>query len=89
MIREVYSAVEPLLLEITDSTVYKRSDIELIEDVDKGLTLYKYNEETLSIPDYINTLMNEEDYDALALVVTNLSNKVDDLEARIIALENA
>lgn len=79
----------PVLFEVTERNVYKRSNVETIVDENKGITLYRYNEEVIPIKEYIATLMDTDDYDALVLVVDNLITKVDSLEARVLALENA
>lgn len=89
-IRQGYSTaevVEPL--EASESRVIVRKNIVSVYNELKDINFWTYEEYVYTIPEYIQILMNEEDYVSITGLIENLSNKVDSLETRIIALENA
>jgi len=72
-------------VEVNKDTVYIRSDIERIEEME--FSGWEYNEIQYPLQEYIETLANEEDTGMLALIVSMLMSEVDMLTARINSLE--
>lgn len=72
-------------IEVNIDTVYVRSNIEKIEEME--FSGWEYNEIQYAIHEYLEKLTNEEDSGMLALMVSMLMNEVDMLTARVTQLE--
>lgn len=68
-------------VEVNKDTVYIRSDIERIEEME--FSGWEYNEIQYPLQEYIETLANEEDTGMLALMVSMLMSEVDMLKIMI------
>lgn len=68
-------------VEVNKDTVYIRSDIERIEEME--FSGWEYNEIQYPLQEYIETLANEEDTGMLALIVSMLMSEVDMLKSEI------
>lgn len=68
-------------VEVNKDTVYIRSDIERIEEME--FSGWEYNEIQYPLQEYIETLANEEDTGMLALMVSMLMSEVDMLKMMI------
>ena len=68
-------------VEVNKDTVYIRSDIERIEEME--FSGWEYNEIQYPLQEYIETLANEEDTGMLALIVSMLMSEVDILKSEI------
>ena len=72
-------------IEVNIDTVYIRSNIERVEEME--FSGWEYNEIQYTIHEYLERLTNEEDSGMLALMVSMLMSEVDMLTARITQLE--
>lgn len=68
-------------IEVNVDTVYIRSDIERIEEME--FSGWEYNEIQYPLQEYVETLANEEDTGMLALIVSMLMSEVDMLKSEI------
>lgn len=68
-------------VEVNKDTVYIRSDIERIEEME--FSGWEYNEIQYPLQEYIEKLANEEDTGMLALMVAMLMSEVDMLKMMI------
>ena len=72
-------------IEVNIDTVYVRSNIEKIEEME--FSGWEYNEIQYAVREYLEKLTNEEDSGMLALMVSVLMSEVDMLTARVTQLE--
>jgi len=72
-------------IEVNIDTVYVRSNIEKIEEME--FSGWEYNEIQYAVREYLEKLTNEEDSGMLALMVSMLMSEVDMLTARVTQLE--
>lgn len=68
-------------IEVNVDTVYIRSEIERIEEME--FSGWEYNEIQYPLQEYVETLANEEDTGMLALIVSMLMSEVDMLKSEI------
>lgn len=68
-------------VEVNIDTVYIRSEIKRIEEID--FSGWEYNEIQYELREYISKLANEEDSSMLALMVSMLMSEVDMLKSEI------
>ena len=68
-------------VEVNIDTVYIRSEIKRIEEID--FSGWEYNEIQYELREYISKLANEEDSSMLALIVSMLMSEVDMLKSEI------
>ena len=68
-------------VEVNIDTVYIRSEIKRIEEID--FSGWEYNEIQYKLREYISKLANEEDSSMLALMVSMLMSEVDMLKSEI------
>ena len=73
------------IIEVNIDTVYVRSNIEKIEEME--FSGWEYNEIQYAVREYLEKLTNEEDSGMLALMVSMLMSEVDMLTARVTQLE--
>lgn len=72
-------------VEVNKDTVYIRSDIERIEEME--FSGWEYNEIQYPLQEYIETLANEEDTGMLALIVSMLMSEIDMLRTIVLGGE--
>ncbi len=68
-------------VEVNIDTVYIRSEIKRIEEID--FSGWEHNEIQYELREYISKLANEEDSSMLALMVSMLMSEVDMLKSEI------
>ena len=74
-------------IEIGKTNVYIRTNIERIEE--EEFSGWEYDEEIISIPEYISTLSDKNSVDITALLITGLMQEIDELKTKIEALEGS
>jgi hypothetical protein len=74
-------------IEIGKTNVYIRTNIERIEE--EEFSGWEYDEEIISIPEYISTLSDKNSVDVIALIITGLMQEIDELKTKIEALEGS
>ena len=74
-------------IEIGKTNVYIRTNIERIEE--EEFSGWEYDEEIISIPEYISTLSDKNSIDLIALLITGLMQEIDELKTKIEALEGS
>jgi hypothetical protein len=79
------TAIDVPSIEVNIDTVYIRTDIKKIEEID--FSGWEYNEIQYEIKEYISKLASEEDSSMLALMVSMLMSEVDMLKSKIKELE--
>ena len=74
-------------VEIGKTDVYIRTNVERIEsDEFEG---WEYDEEIISIPEYISTLSDKNSVDITALLITGLMQEIDELKTKVETLEGS
>jgi len=74
-------------IEIGKTNVYIRTNVEYIEE--EEFSGWEYDEEIISIPEYINTLSDKNSVDITALIITGLMQEIDELKTKVEALEGS
>jgi hypothetical protein len=74
-------------IEIGKTNVYIRTNVERIEE--EEFSGWEYDEEIISIPEYISTLSDKNSIDLIALLITGLMQEIDELKTKIEALEGS
>lgn len=74
-------------IEIGKTNVYIRTNIERIEE--EEFSGWEYDEEIISIPEYISTLSDKNSVDITALLITGLMQEIDELKTKVEALEGS
>jgi len=74
-------------IEIGKTNVYIRTNVEYIEE--EEFSGWEYDEEIISIPEYISTLSDKNSVDITALIITGLMKEIDELKTKIEALEGS
>lgn len=74
-------------IEIGKTNVYIRTNVEYIEE--EEFSGWEYDEEIISIPEYISTLSEKNSVDIIALIITGLMQEIDELKTKIEALEGS
>jgi hypothetical protein len=74
-------------IEIGKTNVYIRTNVERIEE--EEFSGWEYDEEIISIPEYISTLSDKNSVDVIALIITGLMQEIDELKTKIEALEGS
>ena len=74
-------------IEIGKTNVYIRTNVEYIEE--EEFSGWEYDEEIISIPEYISTLSDKNSIDTTALLITRLMQEIDELKTKIEALEGS
>lgn len=74
-------------IEIGKTNVYIRTNVEYIEN--EEFSGWEYDEEIISIPEYISTLSDKNSVDITALLITKLMQEIDELKTKVEALEGS
>jgi len=74
-------------IEIGKTNVYIRTNVEYIEE--EEFSGWEYDEEIISIPEYISTLSDKNSVDIIALLITGLMQEIDELKTKVEALEGS
>ncbi len=74
-------------IEIGKTNVYIRTNVEYIEE--EEFSGWEYDEEIISIPEYISTLSDKNSVDITALIITGLMQEIDELKTKVKALEGS
>ncbi len=74
-------------IEIGKTNVYIRTNVEYIEE--EEFSGWEYDEEIISIPEYISTLSDKNSVDVIALIITGLMQEIDELKTKVEALEGS
>ena len=74
-------------IEIGKTNVYIRTNVERIEE--EEFSGWEYDEEIISIPEYISTLSDKNSVDITALIITGLMQEIDELKTKVEALEGS
>lgn len=74
-------------IEIGKTNVYIRTNVEYIEE--EEFSGWEYDEEIISIPEYISTLSDKNSVDIIALIITGLMQEIDELKTKVEALEGS
>ena len=74
-------------IEIGKTNVYIRTNVEYIEE--EEFSGWEYDEEIISIPEYISTLSDKNSVDITALIMTGLMQEIDELKTKVEALEGS
>ena len=74
-------------IEIGKTNVYIRTNIERIEE--EEFSGWEYDEEIISIPEYISTLSDKNSVDIIALLITGLMQEIDELKTKVESLEGS
>ena len=74
-------------IEIGKTNVYIRTNVEYIEE--EEFSVWEYDEEIISIPEYISTLSDKNSVDITALLITGLMQEIDELKTKVEALEGS
>jgi hypothetical protein len=74
-------------IEIGKTNVYIRTNVEYIEE--EEFSGWEYDEEIISIPEYISTLSDKNSIDITALIITGLMQEIDELKTKVEALEGS
>ena len=74
-------------IEIGKTNVYIRTNVEYIEE--EEFSGWEYDEEIISIPEYISTLSDKNSVDVIALIITGLMQEIDELKSKVEALEGS
>lgn len=73
------------IIEVSKDTVYVRSDIKRVEEID--FSGWEYNEIQYGLQEYIENLTTTSDTESIALLLAMLMSEVDFLRLRVDALE--
>ena len=73
------------VIEVSKDTVYVRSDIKRVEEID--FSGWEYNEIQYGLQEYIENLTLSSDTESIALLLAMLMSEIDYLKDRIEALE--
>ena len=74
-------------IEIGKTNVYIRTNVEYIEE--EEFSGWEYDEEIISIPEYISTLSDKNSVDITALLITGFMQEIDELKTKVEALEGS
>jgi hypothetical protein len=74
-------------IEIGKTNVYIRTNVEYIEE--EEFSGWEYDEEIISIPEYISTLSDKNSVNITALIITGLMQEIDELKTKVEALEGS
>ena len=74
-------------IEIGKTNVYIRTNVKRIEE--EEFSGWEYDEEIISIPEYISTLSDKNSVNVIALIITGLMQEIDELKTKIEALEGS
>jgi len=74
-------------IEIGKTNVYIRTNVEHIEE--EEFSGWEYDEEIISIPEYISTLSDKNSVDITALIITGLMQEIDELKTKVETLEGS
>ena len=74
-------------IEIGKTNVYIRTNVEYIEE--EEFSGWEYDEEIISIPEYISTFSDKNSVDVIALIITGLMQEIDELKTKVEALEGS
>ena len=74
-------------IEIGKTNVYIRTNVERIEE--EEFSGWEYDEEIISIPEYISILSDKNSVDIIALLITGLMQEIDELKTKVEALEGS
>jgi hypothetical protein len=74
-------------IEIGKTNVYIRTNVEYIEE--EEFSGWEYDEEIISIPEYISTLSDKNSVDITALIITGLMQEIDELKTKVETLEGS
>lgn len=74
-------------IEVGKTNVYIRTNVEYIEE--EEFSGWEYDEEIISIPEYISTLSDKNSVDVIALIITGLMQEIDELKTKVEALEGS
>lgn len=74
-------------IEVGKTNVYIRTNVEYIEE--EEFSGWEYDEEIISIPEYISTLSDKNSVDITALIITGLMQEIDELKTKVEALEGS
>ena len=74
-------------IEIGKTNVYIRTNVEYIEE--EEFSGWEYDEEIITIPEYISTLSDKNSVDITALIITGLMQEIDELKTKVEALEGS
>ena len=74
-------------IEIGKTNVYIRTNVEYIEE--EEFSGWEYDEEIISIPEYISTLSDKNSVDITAIIITGLMQEIDELKTKVEALEGS
>ena len=74
-------------IEIGKTNVYIRTNVEYIEE--EEFSGWEYDEEIISIPEYISTLSDKNSVDIIALLITGLMQEIDELKTKVESLEGS
>jgi hypothetical protein len=72
-------------LEVGKTEVRIRTNVERIEEDD--FVGWEYDEEIVKIPAYVAALASQEETETSAFLIATLMQEIDDLKARVVALE--
>ena len=74
-------------IEVGKTNVYIRTNVEYIEE--EEFSGWEYDEEIISIPEYISTLSDKNSVDITALIITGVMQEIDELKTKVEALEGS
>lgn len=74
-------------IEVGKTNVYIRTNVEHVEE--EEFSGWEYDEEIISIPEYISTLSDKNSVDITALIITGLMQEIDELKTKVEALEES
>lgn len=72
-------------IEVGKTNVYIRTNVEHVEE--EEFSGWEYDEQIISMQEYINTLTDRDSTDVISMIVSALMQEIDDLKTRIEVLE--
>lgn len=72
-------------IEVGKTNVYIRTNVERVEE--EEFSGWEYDEQIISMQEYINTLTDRDSTDVISMIVSALMQEIDDLKTRIEVLE--
>lgn len=72
-------------IEVGKTNVYIRTNVEHVEE--EEFSGWEYDEQIISMQEYINTLADRDSTDVISMIVSALMQEIDNLKTRIEVLE--
>lgn len=72
-------------IEVGKTNVYIRTNVEHVEE--EEFSGWEYDEQIISMQEYINTLADRDSTDVISIIVSALMQEIDNLKTRIEVLE--